>query len=475
MANILYKVKAQHPTSKENSLLLELSDADSSGIYCGCEVSINERAESIDGFCNAIAKRSAYILSNKIIAFPTQNGLGYNVMLVERNEEVSDMNEAWVYLTAAVTVLQKALSVQPISWLLLHESPIGTHDRSGKDFSKIARLLSDEKALHKGQSPLHIAAEAGDESTVRLLLAKGGDIESRDERGWTPLHTAAFKGHVLPVRLLLERGAIIDAEDSSQRSPLMLSADEGHTDVVKELLQHGANVNLSHQNASSPLNQALMRTHIDTVKVLLEAGANPTGRDKFGYAPLFIACSKDVQLVDLLIAAGADLTEDLVGGTTILHLAARAGNVPLLERLLALGMAVNLPERNTQTGMTPLSGAIEGQEEAAVSLLLSHGANPNHAMKTTWTCVLQAVKIGNYNITKMLVQQGANTHAVCRPEGWTALHVACQEGHRLIVRLLLGAGWDVNARDANGATPMQLARTAGNLAVVEILRTAGVK
>jgi hypothetical protein len=37
-------------------------------------------------------------------------GTGYNVMLVKRNEEVSDIDEAWVYLTAAVIALQKEIS-----------------------------------------------------------------------------------------------------------------------------------------------------------------------------------------------------------------------------------------------------------------------------------------------------------------------------------------------------------------------------
>jgi ankyrin repeat protein len=255
----------------------------------------------------------------------------------------------------------------------------------------------------------------------------------------------------------------------------MIAADEGHTDVVKELLQHGANVNLSHRNALSPLNQALLRNHISTVQTLLAAGASPTGRGQFGFAPLLIASNKDkdVQLADLLISAGADPTSDLVGGATMLHFAARGGNVPLLDRLLALDMPVDLPEGGANDGITALSRAVEEQEEGAVATLLANGADPNHVMETSWSCILQAVKIGNYNIVKMLMQRGADVHVICRPEGWTALHIACREGHRLVVRLLLDKGWEVNARDADGATPLQLAKGAGHAAIVEILRNAG--
>lgn len=41
---------------------------------------------------------------------------------------------------------------------------------------------------------------------------------------------------------------------------------------------------------STSLNQALLGNHVETVRVLLEAGANPNGQDKFGFAPMTIAC-----------------------------------------------------------------------------------------------------------------------------------------------------------------------------------------
>jgi len=465
VANVDLKVKAHYPTSTKNALLLELDGGGNDGIICSCGLSVDERVESIEGFRNAITRNSAYILSNEIIISPLEDSRAYNVILVERDEE-SNVNEAWVYFVVTMITTGKPLSVKPIQWLIFHESPIGTHYQSGKMASKARRLLNNEPALHRGQTHLHIAAESGDESALRGMLACTDQIESRDEKGWTPLHIAAFKGQVIPVRLLLECGAAVDALDNSERSPLMIASDEGHCDVVKELIQRGADVNLSSQNAWCPLNQALLARRIDTVKILLKSGANPNGHDKFGFAPLLVA-SDDDQLVGLLIAAGADHRSGLFGKTTTLHFAARRGNLPLVERLLALNMPVDLPDGSA---VTPLSEAIEGQEEAVVSRLLSLGANPNHVMETTWTCVLQAAKIGNVNILKLLLQHGADKHSFCRPEKWTALHIASSEGHRLAVKLLLDAGWEVNVRDVTGATPLDLAGDAGHTAIVEILR-----
>ena len=332
-----------------------------------------------------------------------------------------------------------------------------------------------DSTFQASQRPLHIAARDEDEKSLRKLLITG-DIEQRDEKGWTPLHHAAFNGHASTIDLLLQKGAFVDAEDGSARSPLMLAASQGHEKAVERLLQCGANANLSTSSSMSPLNQALLKDHLGAAKFLLDAGASHTGRDRCGFAPLFVACSRSIQTVNLLIDAKADVTEDLVGRITALHLASHSGNVPLLERLLELNLSVDLPERGKDNGYSPLARAIDAQQEEAVSLLLARGANPNYKMATTWTCMLKAAAIGNFKIAEMLVRHElpkADLHAVCKPEGWTALHVACQNGHSQVADLLLRSGWDVNARDKNEATPLHLAAKNRHVDVVQMLLTSG--
>ena len=158
----------------------------------------------------------------------------------------------------------------------------------------------------------------------------------------------------------------------------MLAANRGHEEAVKSLLRHGANVNLSTSSSMCPLNQALLSDQLGTAKILLDNGASHASRDRFGYAPLFVACSRPIQAVNLLINAKADVTENLVGGITALHLASHTGNIPLLNRLLALNLSVDLPEGGKVNGHSPLVHAIEAQQEEAVSLLLARGANPNY-------------------------------------------------------------------------------------------------
>jgi len=69
------------------------------------------------------------------------------------------------------------------------------------------------------QTLLAWAAENGHETTVRILLETGADIESKDSKSNTPLSWAARKGHKATVRLLLKNGADIEGEHSNPEDP----------------------------------------------------------------------------------------------------------------------------------------------------------------------------------------------------------------------------------------------------------------
>src|SRR5262249_32201626 len=181
--------------------------------------------------------------------------------------------------------------------------------------------------------------------------------------------------------------------------------------------------------------------------------------------------------VDRLIAAGADLNEnlDLVG--TPLHVAICTcvsdtfsvfrGHVDVVELLLTKRAAVH--PRRTYHG-TPLHDAARKGLLNIAAVLLSHGAIVNSKeddqRRTPLHC---AVSTGKLEMVRYLLSQGADIDAIAdfRPHvfaarifediGFTPVHLAAREGLFEIAQTLIDAGASVRARRfLNGETPVDL-------------------
>ena len=108
------------------------------------------------------------------------------------------------------------------------------------------------------------------------------------------------------------------------------------------------------------------------------------------------------------LAAGADVNEKAMNwnGYTPLHLAASMkGNKEIVELLIAKGADVNA---NSESGSTPLHGAYNGE---IVELLITKGSNVNVRNGVGQTPLLLAVIFGQKEIVKILVAKGADVHA----------------------------------------------------------------
>lgn len=145
---------------------------------------------------------------------------------------------------------------------LQSDSPLqlaAAHD----DTTAIAALLEngapiDERGAH-GLTPLISASRSGAIHAIRMLAARGADLNVRaGVNGWTPLMHAIHKRRVESVRALLDAGAVVDARSPDGMTPLMMASRCGYTEIVKLLLARGANARLRLPDGMNALSLAIL-------------------------------------------------------------------------------------------------------------------------------------------------------------------------------------------------------------------------
>lgn len=197
------------------------------------------------------------------------------------------------------------------------------------------------------------AVRKGDESGIRSLLAKGADIETKDDIGKTPLIIAVEKGNIniKIVKLLLDKRAKPNAKFGDY-TPLMLAYDQ--KEIVKELLDKGANPNI--QKGGKDWTVLMMSAYAgekDIVEMLLAKGAKVNTRKSDGMSVLLLASEKGhKEIVELLLNKGSDIKVKKNDGQTALMIAAFGGHDEVVKLLLDKGADVKDKDKAGKTALT---------------------------------------------------------------------------------------------------------------------------
>jgi ankyrin repeat protein len=246
---------------------------------------------------------------------------------------------------------------------------------------------------------LHFAIIGGDVATVKLLIEKGSDVNSKTPGGITPLHLAAVSGNADVARLLLKRGADVNARDNVGRIPLHYASNAS---VAKMLIEAGADINARDKEGLTPLHYAAHKCFgareplLDVVKTLLEYGADVNAKTTFGVTPLHVAAYYgEVEIVKMLIKRGADInarTSIDRGACTPLHYTVKEED-PLFGGYGSWNGLVEEPARRE-----------------CITLLAKHGADVNarDAFGNTPLHYLLMLSTCNADTVKLLLENGAD-------------------------------------------------------------------
>ena len=123
------------------------------------------------------------------------------------------------------------------------------------------------------------AAYAGQWGVIELVLARGLDLDARDEDGQAALHWAAAHEDPTRVQTLLELGARVDvtvesdAEGMLGFTALQLAIVRGHPRVAQALIEHGANLEHTSAHGWSAADLAAEWGRLEILQTLARAGA----------------------------------------------------------------------------------------------------------------------------------------------------------------------------------------------------------
>jgi len=265
---------------------------------------------------------------------------------------------------------------------------------------------------------------------------------------------------------------------------LLDAADSGDAAKVQLALDHGANLEAKSDEGTA-LVHAAWRNHLEVVKLLLDAGAKPTTE-----ALVTVAQQGNRDAAKLLLDKGADLylassqlQQDLVSDASI------AWGLDKLKRdmaaLTVLGVRPNLNTRNEE-GETPLMEAVWNMTADVrmerMQFILDNGADINAVDRNGRTVLMIASLNGNVDIAGMLLNRGADVN-VRDNQGLTALMLVLSfaanvndERHLNIIRALIDHQTNLNFANVRNLTALDLAvinDTKGT--TVQMLRRAGGK
>lgn len=343
---------------------------------------------------------------------------------IEKIEQYLNFNNKYVYCKAwdDSTLLHKAVHYAraDIATLLLSHGADANLTFNGRAPLQIA---IESEYIGKDRTPNSLKNFRKQRlATVRTLIKHGADIAYVNEAGEQALHIAAKLGYAELVEELLKQGAELEAavEETDKatnniaRTPLIMAVRYAKDKMtIHLLLNSGANPNrIDLVTGLTPLQLVVNcqdeKVQIDHLKLLIQlllkykADINQRSEDENQQTALHLAViQRQLPLIELLVAQGADLSIKNAKKIMPIALAAKQGDADLvkflhekgcdlyqskalfyaancqqssaaLEYLLDTGIDINMPDRN---GYTPLFSAISAYSLKNVKLLIERGAN----------------------------------------------------------------------------------------------------
>lgn len=370
----------------------------------------------------------------------------------------------------------------------------------------IAYLLSLEgnevsKITHDGRNYLMWAAYKHNYPVVKLLLEKGSDINIYDDKGQNTQTFAAMGGNLnIDIYTLLEENGL-PIKTPSRKGETAMHLLSQHIEDIEQLnffLEHGLSLKQTDKAGNNLFHFASAQGNIKVLNQLIEKDFDPKAKNKNGENALFFAARgkrshvNEFQLFRFLHTQGLKL--DLINnsGSTVLHYLARSQkDETVFKYFMEFGADVN---KVNVEGNTALMIAMARNNTPAIEILFEVTEKKNIINKDGYSILTYALRTKNEKIISKLMEQNVNYHLEDKKGNnfnthlvdtykkedkvffekymklfiskdveiqAQTLQIATSKENEYLINFLTEKGADINAKNKEGLTALQLAAMKG--------------
>ncbi|XP_067675633.1 ankyrin repeat domain-containing protein 50-like [Haliotis asinina] len=321
-----------------------------------------------------------------------------------------------------------------------------------------------------GRTAVMVAALLGRYQEYDALVSSHSDVKLLDDFGNDCLLLAATGGSEKIVRHLISLKAFnINRQQEHQSTPIFAAVCQNHQKVFDLLVAEGANVALTSMGDTC-LIKACETGNCHIVKTLISVKSQDINhRGRHGWTAVMMAALKGyVDVLQILVSEGADLTLTDDDGNNCLMLASVYGQVIMIQHLLSIDNVFDINKQG-QDGMSAIMAAANEGNYDAFNVMLKRSADLLIVDVYNSNCLVLACIGGNALIVQHLLDMNMFDVEDRGKDGWTPLLAAAAVGHPEVFHILVDAGADVTVKDADHDNCLMLACIGGSAAIVQEL------
>ncbi|KAH6790993.1 ankyrin [Perilla frutescens var. frutescens] len=352
----------------------------------------------------------------------------------------------------------------PITWCAVEY-----FEATGSILQMLLQCISPD-TLHFGRTLLHHAILCENEEAVKVLVKCGAEIETpvmtTQQPEFPPIHVAARLGFSTILQTLIDSGSDVKSTTESGETALMISVRYKQEECLQVLANAGADfglVNIAGQSAASIARSS--RWYLSFRQVLLNvirSGTVPMSTNKSAFSPLlFVAETGDVFCLKAVIGRpDIELDEQDDRGFSAVMIAAVEGHVNAFRLLVYAGADVKLCNKSGETAIT--LSKLSKNSDLFEKVMLEFALEKGNRIAGGFYALHYAARRGDSDAVKLLASKGYDINAT-DGEGYTPLMLAAREGNGKMCQLLISSGADFGMKNANGECALSIARKHGKL------------